>query len=193
MNVGLDINGAVATITLSDAPTRNALNDDALVAIRAQLDAVSERDDISVVVIRGEGDAFSSGGSRAAVLELAELGQSESGKEEIARRIRVNSSLIERILEQPQLTIALITGPAVGASLGIAGACDLRFAVPKAKCIPGFGALGLSTDLGTSAALRRVLATPQRTRGSCRGTPGKRRKHTNVAYLNLVSGNDSSF
>lgn len=157
MNVDLDIDGAVATITLQDAATRNALDDEALVAIRAQLDAVSARSDISLVVIRGEGNAFSSGGSRTAVSELAELSESEAGRTEIARRIRVNSSLIERILEQPQMTIALITGPAVGASLGIAGACDLRFAVPKAKFLPAFGALGLTTDLGTTSALRRVL------------------------------------
>ncbi|MGO1542795.1 MAG: enoyl-CoA hydratase/isomerase family protein [Gulosibacter sp.] len=157
MKIDLDIDGAVATITLNDEATRNALHDEALVAIRANLDAVAERDDVTVVVIRGAGKAFSSGGSMEAVSALAELARSEEGRGEVARRTRHNSSLIERILQQPQLTVALMTGAAVGASLGIAGACDLRYAVPTARFLPGFGALGLTSDVGTSAMLRRAM------------------------------------
>lgn len=157
MMVELALDGAVATITLRDERTRNALDDEALVAIRAALDSLRARSDVSVVVLRGAGDSFCSGGSMTAVSSLAQQGRTAAGRRTLAARVRENSALIERMLAQPQLTVALVTGPAVGAGLGIAGACDFRYALETAVFVPGFDRLGLTTDLGTTAVLRRIL------------------------------------
>lgn len=155
MQIRRETTGPVATLVLSDPATRNALNDEALVELREHLDALSNDIAVTTVVLRGEGDAFSSGGSLSAVGAIAKLARNDP--EGATERVRTNSSIVERILQQPQLTIALITGPIVGAGLGLAAACDIRLATPKTRLIPAFGAIGLTTDVGTSPMLRRVL------------------------------------
>ncbi|MDJ1372485.1 enoyl-CoA hydratase/isomerase family protein [Gulosibacter molinativorax] len=157
MQVDIEIADSIATITLNEPATRNALHDEALVEIHEHLDSAAAAEDVTTVVIRGASRAFTSGGSMTSLLELAELRRGPDGAEIVAQRTRQNSSLVERILAQPQLTVALISGPVAGAGLGIAGACDLRFAVPEAKFVPGFGSLGLTTDLGALAMVRRAI------------------------------------
>lgn len=157
MNIRLRIIGSVAHLTLDDPKTRNALNDVALVHLRDHLNYLATLPEVTVVVLRGAAGTFCSGGSKAAIGELAALTHKPNGRRELFRRVRDNSSTIETILQQPQLTIALLEGATVGAGLGIAGSCDLRFATEDAAFIPAFGTLGLSTDLGTTAMLIRHL------------------------------------
>lgn len=157
MRIQLTIIDSIAQLTLDDPKTRNALNDAAVVELHEQLARIAEMPEITLVVLRGADSTFCSGGSVAAIGDLAKLGESASGRAELARRVRINSSIIERLLQQPQLTVALIEGAAVGAGLGLAAACDLRFATEDARFIPAFGSLALTADVGTTAMLVRHL------------------------------------
>ena len=142
--------GAVLTITLNRPEVFNAFN----AALHAQLaNALSEAADASVraVVITGAGKGFSSG------QDLKEFGEMpESIQERLEQTYHPNIRAI-RALEKPVL--AAVNGPAAGAGLSLACACDLRIAADSATFVPGFIGIGLVPDSGGSYFVRRLLGT----------------------------------
>jgi 2-(1,2-epoxy-1,2-dihydrophenyl)acetyl-CoA isomerase len=65
--------------------------------------------------------------------------------------------LAVRELEKPVL--AAVNGPAAGAGLSLACACDLRFAAESATFVPAFISIGLVPDMGGTFFVRRLLGT----------------------------------
>ena len=61
----------------------------------------------------------------------------------------------------PKVVIAMVNGPAVGAGLGLAMACDLRIAGRSARFGTGFAGVGYSGDFGGSWSLTRLVGTAQ--------------------------------
>src|SRR5271167_2776108 len=59
----------------------------------------------------------------------------------------------------PKVMIAMVNGPAVGAGLGLAMACDLRIAGHSARFGTGFAGVGYSGDFGGSWTLTRLVGT----------------------------------
>jgi 2-(1,2-epoxy-1,2-dihydrophenyl)acetyl-CoA isomerase len=61
--------------------------------------------------------------------------------------------------EMPKPTIAMVNGPVAGAGVGIAGACDLRFAGRSATFVTAFDKIGASGDFGSSWFLSKIVGT----------------------------------
>ena len=59
----------------------------------------------------------------------------------------------------PKVIIGMVNGPAVGAGLGLALACDLRIAGRSARFATGFANVGYSGDFGGSWLLTRLVGT----------------------------------
>ncbi|HZB22649.1 MAG TPA: enoyl-CoA hydratase-related protein, partial [Gaiellaceae bacterium] len=79
---------------------------------------------------------------------------------DIGDRLRSNyhpNVLAIRALEKP--VIAAVNGPAAGAGLSLACACDLRVASDAASFVPAFIGIGLVPDSGGSYFVRRLLGT----------------------------------
>ena len=123
-----------ALITLDRAEKRNAVDLATLVAVRGFLDEIVLRGS-RVVVLCGAGPAFCSG----ADLDGVELGEFTDNL----------SSVLRGIVDLPSLTIAAIDGPALGAGMQLAAACDLRAATAASPIgIPAVK-LGLAVDAWT--------------------------------------------
>jgi enoyl-CoA hydratase/carnithine racemase len=78
--------------------------------------------------------------------------------EEVAEELRVRQlDLTGALYAMPQPTLAALPGPAAGAGLSIALACDLRIAAESAFVTTGFANIGLSGDYGSSFFLTHLV------------------------------------
>jgi 2-(1,2-epoxy-1,2-dihydrophenyl)acetyl-CoA isomerase len=140
--------GAVLTITLNRPDVLNAFNGAMHAALAAALKD-ARADDVRAVVITGAGRGFCVG------QDLSEF-KDEAG--DIGSRLRgtyhPNIAAI-RALEKP--VIAAVNGPAAGAGLSFACACDLRIAADKATFVPAFVNVGLVPDSGGTFFVTRLV------------------------------------
>ena len=140
--------GGVLTITLNRPDKLNAFTG----AMHAELAKALEeaRDpEVRAVVITGAGRGFCVG---------QDLSEFEGGTGDIAHRLRTTYNpnvLALRALEKP--VIAAVNGPAAGAGLSFACACDIRIAADTASFVPAFSAIGLVPDTGGSYFVTQLL------------------------------------
>jgi 2-(1,2-epoxy-1,2-dihydrophenyl)acetyl-CoA isomerase len=108
---------------------------------------------VRVVVLTGEGRAFSSGQDLTEELPRDTRGRVDLGPP-LARDY---NPLIRRLVDFPKVTIAALNGPAVGASMNIALACDVVVAARSAYLQEAFSRIGLVPDAGGTWILPRLV------------------------------------
>jgi enoyl-CoA hydratase/carnithine racemase len=152
--------GAVLTVTLDRPDQLNAQTPatwTALAAIGASLDG-----DVRVVVLRGEGRAFSAGLDRSLFSPepgvdggLGDLGRIDA--EQAQERIRGYQSGFRWLRSPGIVSVAAVQGHAIGAGAQLALACDMRVFADDAKLRLPEATLGLVPDLtGTSTLMELV-------------------------------------
>lgn len=152
--INVEVDGPVATIVLSRPEALNALDGRACDEIVEALDELEERGDVSVLILRGEGRAFSAGA------DLKHMRALEG--ERLRRFIERTWVMGERINRSPILSIAAIGGYALGGGAELALACDLRLCEADAQI--GFPEMTLGSVPGSGAMQRlNVLLGPART------------------------------
>jgi enoyl-CoA hydratase len=144
----------VGVLTLSDARRRNVLSARMVEGITAAYDRFEADDDVRCVLLAADGPAFCAG-AELGVLEATVVGDF-SGVERVYRGFL-------RVLESPLPTIAVVDGPAVGAGLNLALACDLRVAGPDAVFDSRFLDLNLLPGGGHLWLLERLLGKERAT------------------------------
>jgi len=138
----LDRAGAVATLTLNRPQTHNAINLGMYEAIPGLIESVAKDPEIKVLVLRGAGEkAFASG---ADISEFREVRGDADSARAYNERVAAAEQAIEG-LEKP--TIAMIHGYCIGGGLGLALACDLRFADDRVRMAITPSKLGLVYSL----------------------------------------------
>jgi 2-(1,2-epoxy-1,2-dihydrophenyl)acetyl-CoA isomerase len=144
--------GGVATIALARPERLNALTAAMHADLRAALDACAD-DAVKVVVLTGEGRAFSSGQDLTEDLPRDAAGRIDLGPP-LARDY---NPLVRRLADFPKPTLAALNGPAVGASMNIALACDLVVAARSAYLQEAFARIALVPDAGGTWILPRLV------------------------------------
>jgi enoyl-CoA hydratase len=115
----------VAVIRLNRPKVLNAMNKRLWLDLQAALDDAREDNRIKVVVITGEGRAFSTG---------ADLKESKTRSTEAYRDYLVSLQEVSRsVIRFEKPTIAAINGYAIGSGYELALACDIRIAAEEAK------------------------------------------------------------
>lgn len=147
----------VATVTLTRADKRNALD---LAMIRAIVDAgeaLAARKDIRAVVLAGDGPAFSAGLDLAAMPEIAQFAM-QGGV--FLERTHGNSNLFQAAsmvwAEMPQPVIAAVHGYAFGGAFQIMLGADMRIAAPDTRFSIMEGRWGIIPDMGGMVLMRRL-------------------------------------
>ena len=145
----------VATLTLNRPDRLNALSSSIIDGLLEALPRLGADPKIAVVVLTGAGRGFCAGGD---VKSMAE-GSSQLGVEDAVQRLRGRMEVSRLLHEIPKPTIAMVNGPAAGAGLAMALACDLRIASESARFITAFAKVGFSGDFGGSYFLSKLVGT----------------------------------
>jgi enoyl-CoA hydratase len=120
--------GPIATLVLNRPRMRNAIN----VAMWSNIARVTawlvKDDSVRAIVIRGAGtEAFASGA------DITEFPESRKDTEASLRYTEITSAAYAAVRECPKPTMAMIYGFCMGGAVGLAMACDLRFAAEGSK------------------------------------------------------------
>jgi enoyl-CoA hydratase/carnithine racemase len=154
------IRDRVAIITLNRPEVRNALSDHLTPALRGMIKSCGENADVGALLITGAGTAFCAGGNvkgMGAHRDPNKLAMSHDEKvADLQERQRLLTGALVAVRKP---TIAALPGPAVGAGLAIALACDIRIAAETAFVSTGYLRVGLSGDYGIAWLLTRLVGT----------------------------------
>jgi len=144
----------VATITFSRPDRLNSLTFDVYADIRDLTDSLRRRQDIRVLVLRGHGRGFCSGGDVDEIIgELLKM-----GSRDVYEFARMTGACVRNLREMPQPVIAAVNGVAAGAGGVLAAAADIRVLAASATFRFLFTSVGLSGgDMGICWLLPRIV------------------------------------
>jgi 2-(1,2-epoxy-1,2-dihydrophenyl)acetyl-CoA isomerase len=157
-----EIDDGVAVITMNRPDRRNALSVPMVTAMAAVLAQLETDEAVGCVVLTGAGGAFCAGGdvkAMAAPPADRDGGAGRSLDAAIHRQRLSQRATSGRLWSMPKPTIAAIGGPAAGAGLSLALACDLRYAVPGAVLTTAFARVGFAGDYGGTWFLTRLVGS----------------------------------
>ena len=125
-----DESEGVATLTFSRPERLNALTFEVYADIRELTESLRIRQDIRVMVIRGRGRGFCSGGDVDEIIgELV-----KRGTRDVFEFARMTGACVRNLREMPQPVIAAVNGIAAGAGAVLATAADIRVLAESASC-----------------------------------------------------------
>lgn len=145
----------VVTLTLNRPARLNAITVPMFEQLLATLERLAADAAVGAVVLAGAGRGFCAGGD---VGEMANRVPGEA-PDDAVRTLRRRMRIAQLLHEMPQPTLAAIQGPAAGAGLCLALACDLRIAGADASFTTAFGRMGYAGDYGGSYFLPRLVGT----------------------------------
>lgn len=150
------IEDGVLTLTMNRPDRLNALTWEMCDRMQRALVAAAADPAVGAIVLTGAGRAFCAGGD---VKAMAETPQGLDRYEERVADLRRRMECSRLLHEIPKPTIASVRGPAAGAGLSLALACDLRIAGEEARFTTAFAKVGLSGDFGGHYLLTQLVGT----------------------------------
>lgn len=148
------VEDGVGVITFNRPERRNALSDPMIAGLARTLAGFELNDEVGAIVLTGAGGAFCAGGD---VKGMA-AGRDEPPYDEKVHRQRLSHrGTSGKLHEIPKPTIAALPGPAAGAGLSMALACDLRYAAESAVLTTAFAKVGFAGDYGGTWFLTRLV------------------------------------
>lgn len=152
--------GAIARIRLNRPKKLNAINAEMLDGLTAALDRAEADENIRVVMLSGEGRAFSAGFD----LDIGAPAEGVSLAEHTRRELRRDFDLIMRFWDCPKPTIAAVHGYCLGSSMEITAVCDITvaaddclFGAPEVRFGSGIVCLILPWVIGLKQAKELLL------------------------------------
>ncbi len=157
--VRVDVEAGVATVTMDDPASYNALSATLCYQLRECIEETLRRPDVEVLILTGCDPAFSAGGDMR-LMEFADtiLKEGREGAIGMWRWIRYQFGGVARALTgSDKLCIAALNGPAAGVGLAFALACDIIVASERARLVTAFAKIGLLPEVGTNWLFSRRI------------------------------------
>jgi len=152
----LAVDGAIATITLNRPNAFNSIN----LAIAKRLEQLAAQIEVNpvirVVIIQGEGRAFSAGGDLQTIGAAAEA---DTIAPVVGELLRHYHAFIETLRRMPKIVLSSVHGSAAGAGMGLAFVADLCIAADSARFTPAYAKIGVSPDGGSTVGMVGTVGT----------------------------------
>jgi enoyl-CoA hydratase/carnithine racemase len=157
--VHLDVDEGVGIVRL-DRPPANAISLELARGLLGVLEEAAEREDVGALVLTGGPKLFAAGADITRMVD--------GNVEEIREQVTALGRACDRLEELPKLSIAAISGYALGGGFELALACDLRYAATDARIgqpeirlgvIPGAGGTQRITWLAGVGVARDLTYT----------------------------------
>jgi enoyl-CoA hydratase/carnithine racemase len=145
--------GGVVTLTLNRPQAFNSLSEALIDAIQRELDRIEADAGARVLVLRGNGKAFSAGH------DLKEMGENRT-REDLGRLFRRCSAMMVRLTRLPVPVVAVVDGIATAAGCQLVAACDLAVASERSRFATSGVKYGLFCSTPMVALARNVLKKP---------------------------------
>ena len=160
-----DVEDGVGVVTLNRPERMNAVNWELATDLGELFRDLRFRDDVRTIVLTGAGRGFCAGGDAEWLSGDSDRGipgLSEVKLERYQRKTPAGpfNEFIRMIVEVEKPVIAALHGPAMGAGLAFALACDRRFADPTVRMCAAMVRLGFSPDCGITYLLSKVARLP---------------------------------
>jgi enoyl-CoA hydratase/carnithine racemase len=182
------VSDGIGTVTLDRPGKLNALTFEAYADLRDLLAELPHRGDTRVLVIRGNGRAFCSGGDVNEIIG-ATLAMSP---DELLAFTRMSGEVIREMRDCPVPVIAAVHGMAAGAGAVIALAADFRVCTPAARFAFLFTKVGLSGgDMGAAYLLPRLVGLGHATRLLMLGDTVDAEEAERIGLVSLLAGKDT--
>jgi len=182
------VSDGIGTVTLDRPGKLNALTFEAYADLRDLLAELPHRGDTRVLVIRGTGRAFCSGGDVNEIIG-ATLAMSP---DELLAFTRMSGEVIREMRDCPVPVIAAVHGMAAGAGAVIALAADFRVCTPAARFAFLFTKVGLSGgDMGAAYLLPRLVGLGHATRLLMLGDTVDAEEAERIGLVSLLAGKDT--
>jgi enoyl-CoA hydratase/carnithine racemase len=148
------VEGKVATVTLSRPERKNPLTFESYAELRELFGQLRYATDVHAVVVTGAGGNFCSGGDVHEIIgPLVKLKAPE-----LLMFTRMTGDLVKAMRACPQPIVAAIDGICAGAGAIVAMASDLRLGTARSKTAFLFNRVGLAgCDMGACAMLPRIV------------------------------------
>ncbi len=152
-SVLLEKSEQIATVTLNQPATLNALTYDMMVRLGEIVDDLASDPDMRVVVLTGAGRGFCSGANLLGGSGEA-LGAGGMG---VRAAVMAMNEVLASIAEMQKPWLAAVNGPAVGGGCSLALVCDLVLAAESAYLCVGYVNVGMVPDMGSTYLLPRLV------------------------------------
>lgn len=145
----------VEVVCLNQPSKKNALSGEMMILLDALLREADADSDVRVVVLRGAGEDFSSGG------DLSQAPALEPGPEGARKTLKRYLSVVRTMRTMSKPIISMVDGYAVGGAFALACASDLVCASDRALFVPAFCQIGIVPEMGMMKLLPDLVG-PQR-------------------------------
>jgi len=150
-NIVVEYKDNISIISINRPEVLNALNIETIRELIEAFDEAERRENVKVVVLKGSGRAFCSGGDLKSVKSV------KDNIKKIMDTAKEAEKLILKIQNLEKPVIAAVNGYAVAAGFNLALACDLIIASENARFGEVFLSIGFHPDTGGTYFLTRIV------------------------------------
>lgn len=151
--VTLDTVDGIATLTLRRPGSLNAMSAEMMGALDLRLDELDRIPDLRVVIVTGEGRAFSAGGDLKGFEEALHQGGTT-----LVDMLRYNQDVLQRVEDIAVPVIGAANGAAIAGGLELLLCCDIILAAEGARLGDGHARYGIVPAGGATVRLRERLS-----------------------------------
>lgn len=118
----------VATITLNRPECHNAFDDVMLHELQQVLTDIQADRQLHVVVLQASGKSFSAGADAGWMQRMSQYSYQQNIED-----AQVLADVMASLAHLPQVTLAVVQGPAFGGGVGLVACCDMVLATPSSR------------------------------------------------------------